>query len=127
MRSGKDVIPELGATAEASSPAFVMWTVDPDRPEGVVTIAETYLRQAPFHEFHHLVRGATFQEYGLMDNVVAKAMATAFERDFAGASVPWGEYSDEVTTWVDELLTQAPDAKRNDWIMQHHDGRRGLG
>ena len=57
VRSGKDVIPEVGATATALPPDWVVWTVDPDRPEGVVKIAETHLRGALFHEFHHLVRG----------------------------------------------------------------------
>lgn len=125
VRSGKDVIPELGATAAASPPAFVRWTVDAERPEGVVKIAESYLRQALFHEFHHLVRGTA--EYGLIDNVITEGMATAFERDFAGASVPWGEYPDDVSTWVDELLKLPPDAKRSDWIAQHPDGRRWIG
>lgn len=127
VRSGKDVIPELGATAEASSPEFVAWTVDADRPEGVVKIAESFLRQALFHEFHHLVRGAAYPAYGLMDTVVSEGMATAFERDFAGAAVPWGEYPAEVSNWVNELLKLPPTAKRGDWIAQHPDGRRWIG
>ena len=59
VRSGKDVIPELGATATVGLSDWVQWTVDPDHPLGVVKIAETHLRGALFHEFHHLVRGST--------------------------------------------------------------------
>jgi hypothetical protein len=67
VRSGTDVIPELGATAVAGLRDWVQWTVDPDRPEGVVKIAETHLRGALFHEFHHLVRGSTIVSTTLMD------------------------------------------------------------
>jgi len=128
VQSGKDVIPELGATGVAGPPDWVLWTVDADRPEGVVKIAEAHLRAALFHEFHHLVRGATLPPHTLMDHVIFEGMATAFERDFAGASPPWGQYPDDVSTWVDELLMQPPGTGPADWIAkQHEDGRRWIG
>ena len=128
VQSGKDVIPELGATAFAAPPDRVLWTVDVDRPEGVVKIAEGHLRTALFHEFHHLVRGATLPPHTLMDHVIFEGMATAFERDFAGASPPWGQYPDDVSTWVEELLMQPPGTGPADWIAkQHEDGRRWIG
>lgn len=128
VQSGKDVIPEQGATAIAGPPDWIMWTVDSDRPEGVAKIAEAHLRAALFHEFHHLVRGATLPSGWLMDQVITEGMATAFERDFAGASPPWGQYPDDVSTWVDELLMQPPDAGPAGWIArQHDDGRLWIG
>ena len=128
VQSGKDVIPELGATAFAGPPDWVLWTVDADRPEGVVKIAERHLRAALFHEFHHLVRGATLPPHTLMDHVIFEGMATAFERDFAGASPPWGHYPDDVSAWVDELLMQPPGTGPADWIAkQREDGRRWIG
>lgn len=127
VRSGKDVIPELGATATVASPAFVRWTVDPENPQGVVTIAKTHLRATLFHEFHHLVRGATLPHVTLMDHVVSEGMATAFERDFAGALYPWGQYPDNVAAWVEELLAQPSTAKQDEWIFRHPDGRRWIG
>lgn len=80
VQSGKDVIPEIGATAEVAPPDWVVWTVDADRPEGVVKIAETHLRGALFHEFHHLVRGTANTYRTLMDRVITEGLATAFER-----------------------------------------------
>lgn len=127
VRSGKDVIPELGATAVAVPPDWVSWTVDPDNPQGVVKIAETHLRAALFHEFHHLVRGTAINPKTLMDHVVTEGLATAFERDFAGVSQPWAQYPDDVSTWVDELLEQPPTANRSDWLFRHPDGRRWIG
>lgn len=127
VQSGTDVIPELGATAVAGPPDWIRWTVDPDHPQGVVKIAEAHLRGALFHEFHHLVRGTTLPPHTLIDHVVFEGMATAFERDVAGVSQPWAQYPDDVATWVDELLKLPPDAKREDWLSQHPDGRRWIG
>jgi uncharacterized protein YjaZ len=73
------------------------------------------------------VRGTAHSGSGLMDSVVTEGLATAFERDFAGAQVPWGEYPDDVSQWVDELMQLPPDAKRSDWIFRHPDGRRWIG
>lgn len=120
VHSGKDVIPELGATAVAGATGdWIRWTVDPDHPDGVVTIAEAHLRGALFHEFHHLVRGTTRPTQTLIDQVVFEGMATAFERDFAGVSYPWSQYPDDVSKWVDELLKLPPNA-------EHPDGRRWM-
>ena len=127
VQSGKDVIAELGATAAVAPPDWVSWTVDPDRPEGVVKIAETHLRGALFHEFHHLVRGAAISPQTLMDHVITEGLATAFERDFAGVSQPWGEYSSDVSKWVDELAQQPSTADRTHWMFRHPDGRRWIG
>ena len=91
VHSGKDVIPELGATAVAGTTDWIRWTVDPDHKGGVVKIAEAHLRGALFHEFHHLVRGTTLPPQTLIDQVVFEGMATAFERDFAGVSPPSGQ------------------------------------
>jgi hypothetical protein len=125
VRSGTDVIPELGATADVVPPDWVQWTVDANRPEGVVKIAETHLRGALFHEFHHLVRGAN--PTTLMDRVVSEGLATAFERDFAGESRPWADYPSDVTTWVDEMASWPPTAIRDGWLVRHPDGRRWIG
>ena len=127
VRSGKDVIPELGATATVGLSDWVQWTVDPDHPLGVVKIAETHLRGALFHEFHHLVRGSTISSETLMDHVVTEGLATVFERDFAGESRPWADYPGDVSKWVDELLLQPPTAKRSEWLSRHPDGRRWIG
>lgn len=127
VQSGKDVIPELGATAVAGLTDWVRWTVDPDHPQGVLEIAETHLRATLFHEFHHLVRGSTITSRTLMDQVVSEGLATAFERDFAGVSRPWGQYPDDVSTWVDELLALPSNARPMDWMSRPVDGRRWMG
>jgi hypothetical protein len=123
-QSGKKVIPELGAIAEPAPPDYVVWTVDTDRPEGVVKIAEAHLRAALFHEFHHLVRLTTLQASTVMDRAISEGMATAFERDFAQANYPWGQYPDNVASWVETLLTLPDDEKRNAWISQQPNGGR---
>jgi hypothetical protein len=127
VRSGKDVIPEIGATASALPPDWVVWTVDPDHTRGVLAIAESELRATLFHEFHHLVRFVTNSPETLMDRAIGEGLATAFERDFAGVARPWAKYPDEVAAWVEELQTLPPSAKRDEWMIKHPDGRRWIG
>jgi hypothetical protein len=125
-QSGKKVIPELGAIAEPAPPDYVVWTVDPDRPEGVAKIAEAHLRAALFHEFHHLVRLTTLPAGTVIDRAILEGMATAFERDFAQANYPWGQYPDDVASWVETLLALPSDEKRTEWISQQPNGGRWI-
>lgn len=127
VESGSDVVPEIGAGGTAIPPDWVRWTVDTTRPEGVTAIANTGLRAALFHEFHHLVRGTKGVPQKLMDHVIFEGMATAFERDFAGARPLWGSYPANVPEWVAELMALGPDAKHREWLFKHPDGRRWIG
>jgi hypothetical protein len=62
-----------------------------------------------------------------MDQVITEGMATAFERDFAGTSPPWGVYPDDVSDWAKELMALPPTARRDHWLIRHPDGRRWIG
>ena len=88
---------------------------------------KSQLRPTLFHEWHHLVRTQTGPVVSLMDHVIAEGMATVFERDFAGAPAPWGEYPADVSTWVKELMALPPNAQREHWMSRHPDGRRWIG
>lgn len=129
--AGTRVIPETGETGGAVTPCLVVWAIDPTRPEGVESIVRSRLRPTLFHEFHHLVRGWVM--YGgeppesFMHGVVCEGLATAFERDAAGSRPPWGEYPDDVESWVTELLSLPLSASYEDWMFQHPDGRRWIG
>lgn len=128
VEAGKNVIPEIGATASAGAPNTIQWTVDPDRPGGVEAIATTQLRAALFHELHHLARDATVQPHGrYIDAVIFEGLATAFERDFAGARPLWGRYPENTDEWVKEILALPPKSPRRDWMFLHPDGRRWVG
>jgi Predicted Zn-dependent protease (DUF2268) len=128
VRSGTDVIEEIGATAAVAPPADVVWTVDPSRYGGVAQIAKRHLRATLFHEFHHLVRSPGGNPRTIVDHAVLEGMATAFERDFAGAAYPWAQYpKDEIEEWAKELLALPADAPVRDWLFGHSDGRRWIG
>lgn len=124
VHSGSQVMAETGGTAETSPPDVVYWTVDPSRPEGVVALANAHLRATLFHEFHHLVRG---EAHTLMDRVIAEGMATVFERDYADASPPWGNYPRNVDEWASEVMALPPDTAPERWLSRHPDGRRWIG
>jgi hypothetical protein len=108
IQAGNKVVPETGETGYASPPSVIYWIVDPRRNGGVEAIARTHLRSSLFEFVHHLVRDQTVSSTTLMDHVVGDGMAIAFERDFAGASPPWGVYPDNVMDWVKELMDLPP-------------------
>lgn len=62
-----------------------------------------------------------------MHGVVSEGLATAFERDAAGSSPPWGEYPQNVEEWVSELLKLPLSAPYSDWMFVHPDGRIWIG
>ena len=115
------------AAATAVAPDRIYWSVDPDRGDGVVATAEVHLRAMLFHELHHLVRDATIIRASLMDHVVSEGMASAFERDHAGARYPFSQYPDNVAAWLAELAVLPGSADLNQWMFRHPDGRRWIG
>jgi hypothetical protein len=124
VQPGRDVMRETGENGTAVHPNTVVWTVDPSHRGGVREVAHTWLRACLFHELHHLVRDAAIRREAMLDVAVTEGMATAFERDFAGVAVPWGEYPPTADAWVQELLALPDSAKRGPWLGRHPDGRR---
>ncbi len=122
--TGHHVIAETGEAGTTLGPNVVYWTVDPER--GVVEVAEHQLRATLFHELHHLVRERTIARASVLDAAITEGLATVFERDFAGARVPWGEYPPDVSAWVDEIRALPPDAPHDRWMFTHPDGRRWI-
>lgn len=123
----EDVIPETGETASSLPPYAVRWIVDPQRSGGALATIHQQLRATLFHEFHHLVRWRESERETILDRAVTEGLATAFERDSAGAAAPWGLYPAEVSAWLDELRALPPDADRKIWMFHHPDGRRWIG
>ena len=123
------------STATYAAPDRLYWSVDPHRGDGVVGTAGSHLRSMLLHELHHLVRDTALPRTSFMDSVISEGMASAFERDFAGASYPFMDYPNDVSTWVTELLALpnhdsfSPEgvAQRRHWLRQHPDGRRWIG
>lgn len=124
VHAGKDVIPETGEGATSVPPQNVVWVVDPTRPGGVEGVANTWLRATLFHELHHLVRDSQIPRATMLDIAVTEGLATAFERDYAGATVPWGDYPAVVRPWIDELRANPDPDDRRRWLGRHPDGRR---
>lgn len=128
VRPGISVTPETGQGGDAMPPNGIMLTIDPSRPGGVMAIMNAWLRPFMFHELHHLVRyAAAGAPSSLVEHAVTEGMATAFERDFAGATPPWGLYPENVAEWATELLALPSDTPRTEWLFRHPDGRRWMG
>ena len=127
VNPGRKVIDEIGSSSDHTAPNIVYWMVDPSRPGGASGAAHAHLRAALFFHFHRLVRLKYQRDITLMDHVISLGMATAFERDGAGRTYPWGQYPDDVGAWVTELMAQPPTENPNRWIFRHADGRRWVG
>lgn len=128
VQAGSEVIPETGETAHSLPPSAVRWVVDPKDPRGVRSIIDRQLRATLFHEFHHLVRDDHRERRTLLDHVISEGQATAFERDHAPGSVPWGDDRDiDLEAWTREVLALPPDADKTQWMFEHPDGRRWIG
>ena len=127
VEAGDNVIEQTGDQGSAVPPNKLYWTVDPSR--GVVSMADTQLRPTLVSTLYYLARGVAGNRPtpSLMDEVVSAGLATAFERDFAGATYPWGDYPDDVSDWVNELSGLPATAPREHWMRRHPDGRRWIG
>jgi hypothetical protein len=126
VQPGTEVIPETGENASTIPPDTIVWTVDPNHPSGVDHIARSWLRASLFHELHHLVRDPALGRRSMLDVAVSEGMAAAFERDFAGVYVPWGDYPADVSTWIEQLRALPNTADRKPWMFRHPDGRRWI-
>lgn len=127
VNPGKKVIDGIGSSSDHSAPNVVHWMVDPSAPGGVTGIAQAHLRAALFFHFHRLVRLNYQRDITLMDHVISLGMATAFEREGAGRTYPWGQYPEDVGAWVTELRALPPATDPNPWMFRHADGRRWVG
>jgi hypothetical protein len=113
----RNVIAETGESGTTGLPNILEWRVDPRRNEGVVRIAEVHLRPFVFYALHRVVRDTAVPAISLMDHVVAEGMATAFERDFAGARPPpWGAYPSEASEWAEQLMALPPGTPPSEWM-----------
>lgn len=127
VRPETAVTSETGQAATPMPPNGIMWMVDTSRPGGVGAVANEWLRASLFHELHHLVRLAAETPGSLVERAVFEGMATAFERDFAGAAPPWGIYPDNVAAWAAELTALPNGVDDAPWMYRHPDGRRSIG
>lgn len=71
-----------------------------------MAIIRTQLRPAMIHELHHLARAS--RVHTSRDRLVTEGLATAFDRDFAHVSPPWG--APPPAEWTSELLALPPGA-----------------
>jgi hypothetical protein len=104
VQAGSEVLETTGDRAARATPNVVYWTVDPERPGGVIAIARDSLRRSLFHHLYGLARASAMPEprSALADNV-AFGLETIFARDFSGDPVPWATYPPEARDWVDEV------------------------
>ncbi|NCS83135.1 DUF2268 domain-containing protein, partial [Candidatus Saccharibacteria bacterium] len=104
------MIPETGSGGFAYAPDIMTLSFDPD-----FTDKEAWrknLRGTMFHEAYHMVQGHTDQrpvnQYKTaLENGIYEGCGTIFEREYAGVTPLWGDYSqhsdEQLNQWRDSL------------------------
>ncbi len=85
-------------------------------------------RTTLFHEAQHAARAhfLTAKDGTLIGYAVQEALATAFERDFAGSRPLYAAYDPaEAERWMEELMTTA-EVRYEDWFYRRSAGCRWI-
>jgi len=121
------VIPETGEVARAMDKNWISYAIDPNHKIPIEKIVDNSLRQTYFHEASHCERYIT-QEWGvsIVFDAIFEGLGCVFERDYADATPPWGEYDPNVIgEWTQELLALKSEGLDKDaWLFKLPDGRR---
>ena len=126
----ENVIPSTGELGIAMDTNRIRWVVSPhvSSPKEVVN---THLHTTLLHEMHHLARSWTRMsvEYPIriIDAAIAEGLASVFQRDIGGDSIPWGRPHKDIDSWVSEILALENAGDYEQWMFEHNDGRKFIG
>lgn len=118
-----DLIAETEDTGYTVNSEFVTLAFNPNTDKSLEHIKGTV-----FHEMNHAARyNNGIWHNGFIDNCIMEGLATVFAREYANYDALWGQYADEVTDWLDEILEQGKNIDVNQYMYRHSDGRRWIG
>lgn len=84
-------------------------------------------RAVIYHEMNHAARfNVPVWHKTFFDNCILEGLATAFERDYAGAKVLWAEYPDNVEECIQEIINLEITPNWRDYAFQRDDGRHWM-
>ncbi|MGH7643024.1 MAG: DUF2268 domain-containing putative Zn-dependent protease [Candidatus Dormibacteria bacterium] len=122
------VIPEVRSGDKTPTKDLIEVSVNPAHPGGVEPVFRTSFRELLFHECHHAARKHLLpdRESTLIDGAVMEGLATAFERDGAGARPLWATYDPvDAAGWHTEMIA-TPHGRYDDWRYSQTDGCRWI-
>jgi uncharacterized protein YjaZ len=118
---------EYGQGAYTRNSRLIFIFIDDSLPYGEDALLE-YTRQTVFHELSHAARF----EKGLfhptlLESAILEGLATVFEREYAAASPPYGDYDPEVIeSWLEELQQVGDNESYYPYMYRHADGRKWM-
>ncbi len=131
VNTSKIVIDETGELGQSIDRNRIRWTVDHERPEGVLAIVKAHLKSTLYHEYHHVARGwaqyMVEEPIRMIDAAVSEGLAVTFERDFGTGDNPWPTHPADIHTWFQEILQVTDLSEYHKWMFRHPDGRRLIG
>lgn len=129
VRVDRDLSSVGGASGRANAPGELLIEISA-RLEGGPASAYG-LRNALFHELHHLARGWTIRENrfgpGIAVAAVNEGLAEVFAEEQTGRVLAANAYPDDVSEWACEILALPSDADYGAWMFAHPDGRLAIG
>lgn len=120
-----EVMEEYGQGAYTRNSRLILISIDDSMPYGEDKLLE-YTRQSAFHELSHAARYEKGQYHqSLLETAVLEGLATVFERDYADATPPYGDYDpSEIDDWLEELAEVGDNESYYPYMFRHPDGRR---
>lgn len=129
-RVARDLSSVGGVSGRAEAPGEILIELQDGYPGGL-SAQTPALRQALFHELHHLVRGWTIRENafgpGIAIAAVNEGLAEVFAEEQTGSVLEANEYPANVDEWAAEIQTLPVDADYGEWMFEHPDGRLAIG
>lgn len=130
-----NVIEVDGSGGYAAARNWLPLFMNPWHEKGFDWVVSNSLKGTLYHELHHVAANYTYAD-GYDDFVkeslqlaVYEGMAVAFERDFSGREVLWGEYDpDTIGQWLQDYKAayKKDDYNFVHWNFQHPDGRKWI-
>jgi hypothetical protein len=128
-RVARDLSTVGGVSGRADAPGELLIEISSGSPGDPASAPG--LRNALFHELHHLARGWTIRDNrfgpGIAIAAVNEGLAEVFAETQTGLVLPANEYPENVSEWAREIMALPSDANYGAWMFAHPDGRHAVG
>lgn len=120
-----------GVTGRADAPGDIQIQIATGYPGGVDAAIEDGLRDALYHEMHHLVRGWTINEnaFGPGIHIAAanEGLAVVFAETLTGEIHDGNRAPENAEAWALEIRDLPLRSDYYQWMFEHPDGRTAVG
>lgn len=119
---------EYGQGAYTKNSRLILIAIDDSLPYGEEKLLQS-THETVFHELSHAARFEIGRYHSkFLDSCVLEGLATAFERDYADAEPPYGDYDhDQAEQWLKEIIDANEKVDHYEYMFRRSDGSRWIG